>query len=323
MTRIAVDAMGGDFAPSEAVLGGIDAAKVGHDVVLVGDPALIQPMVDSVGIDVEIVAASQVISMEDDPTTALREKKDSSIHVAARLVSDGRAAGLVSAGSTGAVMAAAALIIGRLPGVKRPALASVFPGGKIVLDAGANVNCRPEHLVQFAVMGAALSNTLLHVDKPRVGLVNIGEERSKGRKQEQQALEALESQDRVDFIGNVEGRDIGSRRVDVLVTDGFTGNVLLKTAEGAARMTLKVLLDEFDEPQYEDAVAALAQPLDRVTRRLHPDSVGGAHLLGTKGVVVIAHGSSSRLAIANAIAMAHEGATDGLVELIERGIGGL
>jgi glycerol-3-phosphate acyltransferase PlsX len=323
MTRIAVDAMGGDFAPSEVVLGAIDAAKGGHDVILVGDPAAITPIVDSVGSDVEIAPALEVIDMHDDPSTALRDKKDSSVHVACRLVASGEAVGLVSAGSTGAVMAAAALIVGRLPGVQRPAIASIFPGGKVVLDVGANLNCRPENYVQFAIMGAALSATVLHNPHPRVGLVNIGEEPSKGRDAERAAFAMLQEQDRVDFVGNVEGRDIGTDHVDVLVTDGFTGNVLLKTAEGAARMAVSVLLGEIDHPSYEDAVAALATPLGAVTTQLNPETVGGAHLLGTKGVVVIAHGSSSRRAITNAIAVADEGAKDGLVELIERGIGGL
>ena len=323
MTRIAVDAMGGDFAPSEVVLGAIDAAKEGHDVILVGDPDAITPILDSVGYDVDVAAARQVIDMTDDPSTALREKKDSSVHVAARLVAQGEAVGLVSAGSTGAVMAASALIIGRLPGVQRPAIASIFPGGKVVLDVGANLNCRAEHYVQFAVMGAALAATVLHLDVPKVGLVNIGEEPSKGREAEQAAFAVLEAQDRVAFVGNVEGRDIGSDRVDVLVTDGFTGNVLLKTAEGAARMTLKVVLEAIGAPEYSDAFASLGVPLNDATERLNPETVGGAHLLGTKGVVVIAHGSSSRTAIANAVAVADEGAKDGLVELIERGIGGL
>lgn len=323
MTRIAVDAMGGDFAPGEVVLGAIDAARDGHDVILVGDPDAIAPVLAEAGHDLDIAPAHEVIGMTDDPATALREKKGSSIHVASRLVAAGEAVGLVSAGSTGAVMAAAAFIIGRLPGVSRPAIASVFPGKKVVLDVGANLNCRPEHYVQFAIMGAALSATVLHIENPRVGLVNIGEERSKGRDGEQAALTALEAQDRVTFVGNVEGRDIGSDRVDVLVTDGFTGNVLLKTAEGAARMALRIFLEAVGRPEYAEPVAELAAPLDAVKARLNPETVGGAHLLGTRGVVVIGHGSSSRRAVANAIAVADEGAKDGLVELIERGIGGL
>jgi glycerol-3-phosphate acyltransferase PlsX len=323
MTRIAVDAMGGDFAPREVVLGAIDAAREGHDVVLVGDPDAIGDALDEAGHHLDVEPAHEVIGMTEDPAAALREKKGSSIHVASRLVASGEAVGLVSAGSTGAVMAAAAFIIGRLPGVQRPAIASVFPGKKVVLDVGANLACRPEHYVQFAIMGAALSATVLHVENPRVGLVNIGEERSKGREGEQAALAALEAQDRVTFVGNVEGRDIGSDRVDVLVTDGFTGNVLLKTAEGAARMALRIFLEAVGRPEYAAPVAELAAPLDAVKMRLNPETVGGAHLLGTKGVVVIGHGSSSRRAIANAITVADEGAKDGLVELIERGIGGL
>lgn len=315
--------MGGDFAPSEVVLGAIDAAKEGHDVILVGDPAAIEPILGDVGYDLDIAPAFEVIGMTDDPTTALREKKDSSVHVASRLVADGEAAGFVSAGSTGAAMAASAFIIGRLPGVQRPAIAGIFPGKKVVLDVGANLNCKPENYVQFGVMGAALAATVLHIENPKVGLINIGEERSKGRETEQAAHDALDAQDRFDFIGNVEGHDIVSDHVDVFVTDGFTGNVLLKTAEGAARMAMRVLLDAIGQPEHRSAVEELAEPLATVTSRLNPEAVGGAHLLGTKGVVVIAHGSSSRQAVANAVGMADEGANDGLVELIERGLGGL
>ncbi len=320
MTRIAIDAMGGDHAPDQIVLGAVDAAKDGHDVTLVGDASRIEALLTEVGFDVPVVPATEVIGMGDDPAAAIREKKDASISVAARLVAEGTAGGVVSAGSTGAAMAAAAFIIGRLGGVARPAIATLFPGGKIVLDSGANLACRAEHLVQFAVMGAALATTLIGIERPRVGLVNIGEEQGKGRDLERAAYAGLAALDGIDFVGNVEGRDIGTPAVDVLVTDGFTGNVLLKTAEGTAGLVQSVLFETLDKAPYREAAAALAPAFAEVKRRVDPEATGGAHLLGTKGVVVIAHGSSSRVAIANAIAMADEGASHGLVDKIASGL---
>lgn len=321
MTRIAVDAMGGDHAPDEVVLGAIDAAKDGHQVLLVGDPAGVQPLLDQVGLDIDVVPATEVITMADDAAAAIREKKDASISVAARLVAEGAADGLVSAGATGATMAAAALIIGRLSGVSRPAIATVFPGGKVVLDAGANVNCRPKHLVQFGVMGAALAQTTLGVEDPRVGLINIGEEDGKGRDLEKAAFSRLSAHPAINFVGNVEGRDLGGDLADVLVTDGFTGNVLLKTAEGAAQLVQRVVGEVLGKGEYAQAAAGLMPALLEIRDRINPEATGGAHLLGTKGVVVIAHGSSSRYAVANAIAIATEGASHGLVEKIVTDLG--
>ena len=322
MSRIAIDAMGGDHAPGEVVLGAVDAAKEGHDVVLVGAPSQIEVILDDVGYDVDLVPATEVIEMADDPATAIREKKGASISVAARLVAGGEAGGLVSAGSTGAAMAAAVFLIGRLEGVARPAIATLFPGGKLVLDSGANLTCRPEHLVQFAVMGAALVETLLGVEHARVGLVNIGEEKGKGRDLEKLAYDGIASLAGIDFVGNVEGRDIGSTKADVLVTDGFTGNVLLKTAEGTAVLVQDAILHSLSRPEYQEPFAALAPALLEVRQRLHPETRGGGHLLGVNGVVIIAHGSSSRVAIANAIAMADDAASRGLVEKIGTGLAG-
>ena len=320
MPQIAIDAMGGDHAPTEVVLGAVDAAREGHSVVLVGDADVINPILDGVGYTLDVVPASQVVAMADDPAKAVREKKDASIAVAARLVASGRAAGLVSAGSTGAALAAAAFIIGRLSGVSRPAIASVFPGNTVVLDTGANLACKPENLVQFGVMGSALAESILGIGKPRVGLVNIGEEEGKGRDLEKAAFVGLRDAVAVNFVGNIEGRDIGGNAVDVLVTDGFTGNVLLKTAEGAAYLVHGVILEGFAKPEYKDAVMALRPALDELERRIDSESTGGAHLLGTRGVVVIAHGSSSRVAVANAISVASEGASHRLVEKITRGL---
>ncbi len=320
MTRIAIDAMGGDHAPGEIVLGAVDAAKEGHSVVLVGDEARITSILEDVGYGVDVVGASEVITMSDDPAQAIRDKKDASISVAARMVAAGEAAGMVSAGSTGAAMAAAAFIIGRLPGIARPAIATIFPGGKIVLDAGANLTCKAEHLVQFGVMGSALAEAVLGIERPRVGLINIGEEEGKGRDIEKEAFAGLRDLSSIDFVGNVEGRDIGDDAVDVIVTDGFTGNVLLKTAEGAARLMRRAFEDGLGRPEYQRAVAEIEPALQDVRRRFDPEATGGAQLLGTKGVVVIAHGSSSRYAVANAIRMADEGVSHGLVERIAGGL---
>ncbi len=320
MARIVVDAMGGDHAPGEVVLGAVDAAKEGHSIVLVGAVDEITPILDDVGYQLEVVAASEVIGMGDDPSVAIRDKKDASISVAARLVASGDASGLVSAGSTGASMAAAAFVIGRLPGVSRPAIATVFPGNKLVLDAGANLACKPENLVQFGVMGSALAEAVLGISEPRIGLVNIGEEEGKGRELEKAAFEGLRDMVSINFVGNVEGRDVGGDAVDVLVTDGFTGNVLLKTAEGAAHLVSRVILEGLAKDEYRDAVAQLRPAFAELEDRINPESTGGAHLLGTRGVVVVAHGSSSRVAIANAISMAADGVSHGLVDKIARGL---
>ena len=318
MPRIAVDAMGGDHAPEQVVLGARDAAAAGFEPVLVGDVTGIRALLSPED-DIEVVAASQVIGMSDDPGHAIREKKDASVSVAARLVASGQAEGMVSAGSTGAALAAAAFIIGRIEGVTRPAIASMFPHGEVVVDSGANLNCRPEHLVQFAVMGAALAEIRNGRAPARVGLVNIGEEPGKGRDLEKEAFATLQDLEGIDFIGNLEGRDIASGRADVLVTDGFTGNVLLKTAEGAARLSYgliaKALLD--------GDVTHMNEVLESARIQLDPEAAGGAHLLGTKGVVVIAHGSSSRRAVANAIQLASEGAEQGLAARIADLLAGL
>lgn len=309
MARVALDAMGGDHAPREVVAGGLAAAGSGHDVILVGDPDVISPIQAEFGGDLPVVAATEVIGMGEDPARAIREKPASSIGVAARLVRAGDAEALVSAGSTGATLAAAAAILRRVPGVLRPAVASIFPtpgSHTVVLDSGANPDCKPEHLVQFGIMGTLLAELYLGVDHPRVGLLNIGEEESKGRDLERAAFDLLRSAD-LNFIGNVEGRDLASDRADVFVTDGFTGNVLLKTTEGAVQFIAEFIQSAVEQLPPED-VALVAPVLGEVRQRIDHEEYGGGHLLGVNGVVVIAHGSSSRVAIANAIAMASDGA---------------
>jgi phosphate acyltransferase len=318
--RIAVDAMGGDQAPHEIVQGAVLAHGRGIDVVLVGDAERLQPLVGALSAALPIHHASEVIEMADDPATAIREKKDSSIAVAARLVRNGEADGMVSAGSTGAVMAAAAFVIGRLPGISRPAIASVFPTGHIVIDAGANLECKPYHLVQFAVMGSAVAVVYHSRTNPRVGLLNIGEEDGKGRDLEKDAYPLLEAAPAVNFVGNIEGRDLANETADVFVTDGFTGNVLLKTSEGVGRALYGMILTALSAEEYQDALATLAPAFQDLRSRLDPETTGGAHLVGTRGVVVISHGSSTRVAIDNAIGMAADGVAKGLIDRIREGI---
>jgi glycerol-3-phosphate acyltransferase PlsX len=320
MPLIAVDAMGGDSAPREIVEGALIAADNGVDVVLVGDEAQIAPLVEGRGVSVSIRHCSETITMDDDPAHAIREKRDASIVVASKMVSSGDADAVVSAGSTGAAMACAAFLIGRIAGVKRPGIASVFPTGLIVLDVGANIDCKPENFVQFAVMGSSLAKVYQQKESPRIGLLNIGEEASKGRELEKTAYELLSASRGINFIGNVEGTDIAKDAADVFVTDGFTGNVLLKTGEGTAKAIQNLLFEALAEPQYQEAVASLMPALMSLRERLSSESVGGAHLVGTNGVVVIAHGSSSRIAIKNAIEIAAKGVDKGLVESIAAGI---
>lgn len=309
MPSIALDAMGGDLAPAETVAGAISAARRGVDVLLVGDERALADELSKHGETLPIVNAPNVIGMGDDPRRALREKPDASITVAARLVAEGEAGGFVSAGSTGAAMAAAAILIGRLPGVSRPAIASIWPTPgtpTMVLDAGANPEVKPEHLGQFGIMGSVATKTLLGVDSPRVGLLCNGEEKGKGRDLERAAYDLLEAAP-IRFVGNLEGRDIASDKADVIVTDGFTGNIFLKTTEGAAQLVSQYFLEALAKlpPEIQEQVyPALAS----VKERLDYETYGGAQLLGVKAVTVISHGSSTRVAIANALSMAQEGA---------------
>lgn len=321
MPRIALDAMGGDHAPGEIVAGGIAAAAAGVDVTLVGDEPRLRILLDENQAELPILHAPEVIGMGDDPARAIREKADSSIVTCARMVKGGDADGFVSAGSTGAAMAAAAIVLGRLPDVLRPTIASVIPkptGQTVVLDSGANPEVKPDHLVQFAEMGSVLAEVYFGTVEPRVGLLSIGEERGKGRTLERETYGLLEAAP-VNFIGNVEGRDLGSDGVDVIVTDGFTGNVLLKTTEGVASMVARMMMAQLDDVD-EDARRAALGALEPLVRRLDYENTGGAHLLGAAGVVVIAHGSSSRRSVYNAIVMARDGAQHDLVRRIDRRI---
>jgi len=307
--RIALDAMGGDNAPTETVAGAVEAARQGVDVVLVGDYEILQAELANHDRRLPIVDAPDVIEMGEDPARALREKPRASISVAAKLVAEQAADGMVSAGSTGAAMAASAILIGRIKGVSRPSIASIFPtpgSPTLVLDSGANPDVKPDQIVQFAVMGSVAAEVLLGAIDPRVGLLSIGEEKGKGRDLERAAYDLLEAAP-IRFVGNLEGRDVATDKADVIVTDGFTGNIFLKTMEGAAQVVLGYTMDELNKLDPEVREVAIAA-IDDVRERLDYETYGGAQLLGIRAVVVISHGASSRVAIGNALRMARDGA---------------
>jgi glycerol-3-phosphate acyltransferase PlsX len=301
--------MGGDRAPDEIVVGALQAAdEVGVRVLLVGRPEAVEPLLPRGAERVELVPASEVVEMHE-PASAVRRKKDSSIVQCAQLVRDGKADAMVGAGNTGAAMAAALLRMGRIRGVARPAIAAPIPvpghPGQILVDAGATVDCPPEWLVQFAAMGRAYAQARLGVDDPSVGLLSNGEEPSKGDAVRKQVHALLT--DRPWFRGNVEGRDLLHPGVDVVLTDGFTGNVALKTIEGAIRAMASLVLSVLDStPEAREAGKVLIPLLFNASTEVDPDYVGGSLLLGVQGVCVIAHGSSGALAIRNAVQRALE-----------------
>jgi len=303
---VAVDAMGGDHAPREVVAGALDAhRRLGIPVLLVGQPGTFDPE------DLEVIPATEVVGMAEEPGQAVRRKKDSSLVRAAEAVRDGRASAMLSAGNTGAAMAAALLRMGRLPGVARPAVATTLPvpgaGHTVLLDSGANAECTPAWLVQFAQMGAAFSTVRFGITTPRVGLLSIGEEPGKGSPLVKETHRLLEETEGLCFVGNVEGRDLLTDDVDVVVTDGFTGNVALKSLEGALRFFTRVLLESLDRTEELRAAARVVLPaLAPLAEELDPESQGGAMLLGVDGVCVISHGASSAKAVANAARIAHE-----------------
>ncbi len=315
--------MGGDHAPVETVAGAVDAYARGVDVVLIGDHELLEAELEGHSTPLPIIDAPEVIGMADDPARALREKPQSSIAVCARMVASGEAGGFVSAGSTGAAMAAAAIIIGRIPGVSRPAIATIFPTAgtpTLVLDSGANPEVRASQLAQFAVMGSVAAAALLDADPARVGLLSIGEEKGKGRDLERAAYELIETLP-VEFVGNIEGRDVATDKVDVIVTDGFTGNVFLKTTEGTASLINSYMLEALSILP-DDVQTAVMPALAKVKEKMDWETYGGAQLLGVRGSALIAHGSSSRRAISNALVMAHESADKDLPGRVSRALGG-
>jgi glycerol-3-phosphate acyltransferase PlsX len=303
MIRVAVDAMGSDRGASAVIEGALEAASGEVEPVIFGSGGL-----DTCGL--AHVATTQVVRMDEKPADAFRTKEDSSLVRAVKAVADGEADAVVSAGSTGAMLAAGLVLLRRVPGVRRPAIAVPIParkGPSVLIDAGANADCRAEHLLQFATMGAVFAEEILGVARPKVRLLSIGEEPEKGNQLTLEAHELLLASD-LDFRGNAEGRDVLEGAADVLVTDGFTGNVALKAVEGTIRTLLDSLREEISATATGTVGGLLIRPAARrLRKRLDPDTYGGAYLLGLRGLVVIAHGNSSATAIANAIRLAARG----------------
>ena len=304
MKPIAVDAMGGDKAPAEILAGARAAAAEGIPVLLVGPESLPDRG------DLELLVATEVIAMDEDPAGAVKRKKDSTLVRCAEAVRDGQASAMISAGNTGATMASALLRMGRAEGVKRPAIATPIPvpgsTPTILLDAGANAEVEVGWLGQFAVMGSVFANARYGIESPRVGLLSIGEEPGKGDTLRKEAYELLSQLKGINFSGNVEGRDIMTPDVDVVVTDGFTGNVALKSLEGAMRTIVKSLFAAIGAPQYKEHADALMPAFLELYAAFDPDSTGGAMLLGLNGVCIISHGSSSARAVHNGIRVARD-----------------
>ena len=313
MNTIAVDAMGGDSAPEEIVKGAIKAKNLGIDIILCGDKNLIEPFLNDSKIPV--VHYPEVISMDDDPARAIRTKKNSSIVGAMQLVKDNKASAVFSAGSTGASLVAAISVLGKIKGVIRPAIASVLPSIDreiVLLDSGASLEVKPKVLLQFAAMGSKFAEVLFNIPAPRVGLLNDGEESSKGRDLEKNTYKLLKSSN-LNFIGNIEGRDFATDSADVFVTDGFTGNIVLKTMEGTARLQQKMIKKSFIDNLFKPLLLPVNKALKPVKDRLDPDKTNGAYLLGVNGVVTIAHGSSSADAVMNSIIFSNKTVESGFI----------
>lgn len=325
--KIAVDAMGGDNAPDEIVAGAIRAAaELEVDILLVGDPDAIQAQIEKHGNtinNIEIVPADGVISMEEEALVGIRRKPNVSINVAMNLVKEKRAQGVVSAGHSGAAMAAALLGLGRVKGIDRPAIGAVFPTmyankSVIVLDVGANVDCKPKYLEQFALMGSIYSKYVLEVEDPKVGLVNIGEESSKGNELAKETYKLLSNNPKISFLGNAEGRDVLSGDFDVIVCDGFVGNVLLKFAEAVGEIMLQIVKEELPFGVRGKIGTGILKPnLKRIKQRIDHAEHGGALLLGVNGICIVSHGSSQAPSIFNAIRIAKEAVGHGVIERIQ------
>jgi glycerol-3-phosphate acyltransferase PlsX len=318
MLPVAVDALGGDKAPAEILAGAKQAHAEGIPVLLVGPADLADRG------DLPLYVASEFIDMHEEPANAVRTKKDSTLVVSAELVRDGKASAMISAGNTGATMASALLRMGRIKGVKRPAIATPIPvpgsTPTVMLDAGANAEVEAEWLTQFALMGSVYANARFGIAQPKVGLLSIGEEPGKGDSLRKEAYELLSDASHIKFIGNVEGRDIMTDAVDVVVTDGFTGNVALKTLEGTMRMIVKALFSAIGAPEYKEHADAIMPALLGLYAQFDPDTYGGAILLGTDGVCIISHGSSSARAMLNGIKVAKEMVECDMVGLIAEAV---
>ncbi len=320
---IALDAMGGDRAPREAVAGAVQAARqLDVDIALVGPRGALESELARHGplpAGLQLAEASENVAMDESPAQTVRKKRDASINVAMDLLKDGTAAAVVSAGNTGAVVASALLNLGRLPGIARPAIGALFPSsehGVLMLDAGANAECKPSYLVQFAYMGSVYMRSMFGIARPRVGLLNIGEEENKGDDLAREVHQKLK-RTQLNFIGNVEGRDIAQGMVDIVVTDGFTGNVAMKISEASVDFVLSRLRQLLTSKlQYRLATLALRQAFYDMRRHFDYSEYGGVPLLGVKGVVIVAHGRSDANAFKNALRTAQEALAAGVLEAL-------
>lgn len=319
--KIAVDAMGGDHAPQAVVEGAVRAAATGIELILVGRQEKIRPFLPSRldGLPVEVRHAAEVVEMGESPAKAVRRKRDSSLVVAAELVKSGEAAAMVTAGSTGAGMAASLFTFGRIPGIDRPAIAALLPnirGFTVLLDAGADRDVEPPSFVQYGVMGAIYARELLGVKDPVVGLMNVGHEEGKGNVQVRQAYDLMKEAP-IHFAGNIEGPDLFNGKIDVAVCDGFTGNVVLKVGEGAAEFVRGLIREELGRNPFRKIQALALRPaFASIRRRTDYGEKGGAPLLGVNGICIICHGRSAPFAIANGIRTAAEAAKHGIISKI-------
>ena len=325
---IIVDAMGGDFAPAEVIRGALKAGQENDaHVILIGDTGRIREAADSEGLDIshlDIEASMQEVGMDESPSDVLKNKKGSSIYIGSQLVGQGKGSAFLSAGNTGAVMACSLFNIKRIKGIFRPAIAAVIPlaDSKFVLiDAGANADCKPQYLAQFAMMGKVYSENILGVADPRIGIVNIGEEEKKGSELAVETHKILKDMGGLNFVGNIEGREMFEGHADVVVADGFTGNVILKIIEGLAKMFFgevkSVLTSSFTS---KIAALTLKKPLRSMKNKFDYETYGGAQLLGLNAPVIISHGSSKAKAVSNAIRVGQESLKTDLVEKIKKEI---
>jgi glycerol-3-phosphate acyltransferase PlsX len=327
--KIVVDAMGGDHAPAVAVEGAVQAARIlDAEIVLVGQQEKVHGELDkhdTAGLALTVQHASQVIEMDEHPAAAVKEKKDCSMVVGMEMLKRQEADAFFTAGNSGGALAAALFRLGRIRGIKRPALSTIFPsqtpqGYCFLLDIGANADCKPEYLEQFALMGSIYAERVLGVPNPRVAIVSNGEEEGKGNQLVQETLPLLKA-GRFNFVGNAEGKDIPWGLADVIVTDGFTGNVVIKLAEGVSGLLLDILKQEITSSNLSKVGALLAKPaFDKVKKRLDYREYGGAPLLGVDGVVIVGHGRSDSLAIRNGIRMAAQAVENGVLDAIKQGL---
>ena len=313
MSTIAVDAMGGDSAPKEIVKGAILAKESGVNVILSGDKALIDTYLD--GVNIPVINYPEVISMEDNPARAIRTKKNASILGALNLVKENKADGIFSAGATGGTLVGAISVLGKIKGVLRPAIAAVLPGldgDTILLDSGSSLDVKPKVLLQYGAMGSKLAEILFEIDNPKIGLLNNGEEESKGRDLEKSTYKLLKSSN-LNFVGNIEGRDFANSKADVFLTDGFTGNIVLKTMEGTAKLQNALLSDSLKNKLFKPLLIPVKKAMKPAKDKLDPDKTNASYLLGVNGLVTIGHGSSSAEAVKNGILYTYRSAEKGFI----------